>query len=64
MGGADVKLLAALGGALGLAGFADAFLYIALAGGVLAVVARLRHQRDIAFVPAILVGTCLYLWIP
>ena len=64
MGGGDVKLLAAVGAALGLPGFASALLYMSVAAGVLALVARVRKQREIAFVPAILAGTCLFFWIP
>ena len=44
-GAGDVKLLAATGTLLGPAGILRAFLYTAIAGGILAVVVALRRRR-------------------
>jgi prepilin peptidase CpaA len=44
-GAGDVKLFAALGAWLGPAGIGMAFLYTALAGGVLAVIVASRRRR-------------------
>ena len=44
-GAGDVKLFAAVGALLGPAPIATAFLYTAIAGGVLAVVVALRRRR-------------------
>ena len=62
-GGGDVKLLAAFGTWLGPVAIATAFVYAALAGGVLALATkayrrRLRSQDNtFAFAPAIALGT-------
>jgi prepilin peptidase CpaA len=62
-GGADVKLIAALGATLGPVNFLCMFFWMAMAGAVLAVVAKLRGQKDFAYVPAIVVGfTIQTLW--
>jgi prepilin peptidase CpaA len=55
-GGGDAKVLAALGATLGARDLFSLLFYVALAGGVLAVVALVRRQRDIAYVPAIALG--------
>jgi prepilin peptidase CpaA len=60
MQGGDVKLTAALGAALGHATLLPVLFWIALAGGVLAVVALLRGKRDLAYVPAIALGLVTY----
>jgi len=44
-GAGDVKLLGAIGTLLGPAGVLSAFLYTALAGGLLAVVVAVRRRR-------------------
>jgi len=56
LGGADAKLFAALGAILGPLGFALAFLFIAVAGGLLGLIARRRGQRELAYGPAIALG--------
>ena len=61
LGGADVKLLAALGAVTGPAGLVSLLLWVALAGGVLSLVAAARRQRNLAYVPAIAVGLFIYL---
>jgi prepilin peptidase CpaA len=55
-GGGDVKLLAALGAALGFEEFLRVLFFIAIAGGVLSVVALVRGKRDLAYGPAIALG--------
>ncbi|MDB5390254.1 MAG: conserved rane protein of unknown function [Planctomycetaceae bacterium] len=52
-GGGDVKLLSALGAWLGFSALVTALFWMALAGGVLAVVAAIRCQRTFAYGPAI-----------
>ena len=59
IGGADVKLLMA---ALLIFGNAALLLPVAMAGGVLGVLALLRKQRQIPYVPAIFAGSTLF-WI-
>jgi prepilin peptidase CpaA len=60
IGGGDVKLVAALGACLGPWGLLQTLFWVALAGGVLALVAKLRGQSDFAYVPAILIGLIVY----
>jgi prepilin peptidase CpaA len=64
-GGGDAKLLAALGAALGWQGFLITLLLTTLAGGLLAVVAKLKGRRDYAYGPAIAAGALGYavLWV-
>lgn len=62
-GGGDAKLLVALGPVLGLALYLQLLFTIALAGGLLALFALLREQRDLAYAPAIAIGMLvLTLW--
>ena len=61
-GGGDVKLVAALGALLGPLGFLQAMFWIALAGGVLAVLTAVRGSRDYAYVPAIAAGVVVHLF--
>jgi prepilin peptidase CpaA len=61
-GGGDVKLVVALGVALGPAPLLAALFWVAVCGGALAVVALLRGRRDLAYSPAIALGLLLY-WI-
>jgi prepilin peptidase CpaA len=65
-GAGDVKLFAAIGALLGPVPIAVAFVYTAIAGGVLALVVALHRRRrgqledhHFAYAPAILVGTCI-----
>jgi prepilin peptidase CpaA len=63
LGGGDVKLLAALGAALGAVVLLKVLFWMALAGGVLAIVSAARGRRDFAYVPAIAAGLCVQtLW--
>ena len=55
-GGGDVKLLAAIGAAVGPWALLSILAWMALAGGVLALIAAARGKRDFAYVPAIAVG--------
>lgn len=66
-GAGDVKLFAAAGTLLGPVGMLTAFIYTAIAGGMLAVIGVVRRRRQraegrstdnyIAYAPAIAVGT-------
>lgn len=60
-GGGDAKLIAALGALLGPVGLLFLLFWMALAGGVLALIAAARGQRDYAYAPAIAVGYLAYL---
>jgi prepilin peptidase CpaA len=63
LGGADVKLVAALGALAGPLGLVSLLFWTALAGGVLALVAAARRERAFAYVPAIAAGWLIYtLW--
>lgn len=55
-GGGDVKLIMALGACLGPSGLLALLFYVAVFGGFLGVLARLRGQREFAYVPAIAAG--------
>lgn len=63
-GGGDVKLVTAIGGFVGPIGLVITLFWIAIAGGGFALVAKLRGKEDLAYVPAILVGTLLYFCFP
>lgn len=56
LGGGDVKLITTLGWVIGPIGLLITLLAMAIAGGVLAIIAALRGQKDYAYVPAILAG--------
>jgi prepilin peptidase CpaA len=56
LGGGDVTLLTAIGAAVGPWALLSILAWMALAGGVLALVAAARGKRDFAYVPAIAVG--------
>jgi len=55
-GGADVKLIASLGAVFGLATELSLLFYVAVAGAVLAVIAKLRGRREFAYAVAIAIG--------
>jgi prepilin peptidase CpaA len=63
-GGADVKLVVALGAVLGPLALLFALFWVALAGGVLAALAAARGKRDLAYVPAIAAGLAAYIVYP
>jgi len=64
LGGGDVKLISSLGAALGPAALLWTLLWMALAGGCLALVAVARGRRDFAYGPAIAIGMAAYLIYP
>ncbi len=61
LGGGDVKLIAALGAAVGPLGLLVVLFWMALTGAILALVAMSRGKKDFAYVPAIAVGLMVYL---
>ncbi len=63
-GGGDAKLIAALGALLGPVGIWIVLFWMAVAGGVLALIALARGQRDYAYAPAIAAGFAVYLVYP
>lgn len=63
-GGGDAKLIAGVGAVLGPVGLLIALFWMAIAGGVLALLALCRGQRDYAYGPAILAGYIGYLVYP
>lgn len=63
-GGGDAKLIAALGTLLGPVGLLFMLFWMALAGGVLALISLVRRQGDYAYVPAIAAGYIAYLVYP
>jgi len=60
-GGGDVKVLAALGAIVGPGPLLPLLFYVAIAGGVLALVAVMRGQKDFAYAPAITLGFLAFL---
>lgn len=62
MGGADAKLFAALGAFLGPGGFLVFAFYTAVLGGILSAIAGRKKQKELAYVPAMLLGLVLYEW--
>ena len=63
-GGGDAKLIAGIGAILGPVGLLFSLFWMAILGGVLALVAMIRGQRDYAYGPAILSGYVGYLVYP
>lgn len=61
LGGGDAKLVASLGALLGPVGLLFVLFWMALAGGLLALIAVARGQRDYAYGPAIALGYLAYL---
>jgi Flp pilus assembly protein protease CpaA len=61
LGGGDVKLMAGLGAALGLPALAVVLLFAAIAGGGLALIARFRGEREVAYAPAFALGLAAFL---
>jgi prepilin peptidase CpaA len=60
-GGGDVKLLAALGAAVGFWAVWTLVFWIALAGGVLGLIAKRRGERELAFAPAMALGLAAFI---
>jgi prepilin peptidase CpaA len=63
-GGGDAKLIAGIGAILGPVGLLISLFWMAVAGGVLALIAMIRGQRDYAYGPAIAAGYVAYLVYP
>ena len=61
LGGGDAKLIAALGLLVGPVGLLIVLFGMAIAGGILSVIAIYRKQKDYAYVPAITAGFVWYL---
>jgi len=61
LGGGDAKLIGAIGTLLGPIGILIVLFWMALAGGLLALIAAARGQRDYAYGPAIALGYLAYL---
>jgi prepilin peptidase CpaA len=61
-GGGDLKLVVAIGATLGPWALLSVLFWVAISGGLLAIVALVRGRRDLAYVPAIACGLLLY-WI-
>jgi prepilin peptidase CpaA len=62
-GGGDAKLLVGLATLLGPGDFAAFLFYLAVAGGILAVVALVRGRRDIAYAPAMALGFFAFMFV-
>ncbi len=60
LGGGDAKLIAALGAALGPVPLLGVLFWMAIVGGLLALVAKWRGRQDLAYVPAIAAGLLIY----
>src|SRR5262245_21049116 len=56
LGGGDVKLVAGLGAVLGPLALLTTLFWIAIIGGALSIAAAARGRKDLAYVPAILLG--------
>ena len=63
MGGGDAKLLAALGAVVGGAALPFLMMYVAIAGGVMAIVSKIRKQKEVPFAPAFAVGYAVLVWL-
>ena len=59
-GGGDVKFVSALGAVTGPLVLLEILIYIAITGGVFAVIAAVRSQREFAYMPAITLGLAVY----
>ncbi len=60
LGGGDVKLIVALGAVLGPTALVGVLFWMAIAGGVLALVAKWGGRRDLAYAPAIASGLLIH----
>ena len=56
LGGGDAKLLGAIGAAVGPWVLLSVLAWMAVAGGILALISAARGKRDFAYVPAIAIG--------
>jgi len=62
LGGGDAKLMAGMGACLGLPILMVVFLFSSIVGGAFAYWARRRGEREVAYAPALALGTCVF-WI-
>jgi prepilin peptidase CpaA len=62
-GGGDAKLMAALGAVLGPQDYAWFMFYVAMAGGVMALVAISRGKRDLPYAQTMAVGFAVFMWL-
>ncbi len=60
-GGADAKLLAALGLCVGIDGIGPLLFWTAVAGMMLSIAAMLRSKRELAYLPAITAGLAVFM---
>ncbi|MBL8830720.1 MAG: prepilin peptidase [Planctomycetaceae bacterium] len=60
-GGADVKLLVALAGWLGLGGLLAVMFWMAIVGAALAILYRLRGASTLPYIPAIAAGLLIHI---
>ncbi len=60
-GGGDVKLLASLGAVVGVKGELSVMFYMAILGGILAILAGIRRRPDYAYAPAIALGLLAFI---
>jgi prepilin peptidase CpaA len=56
MGGGDAKLLVALGALLGPLAFVVFLLFVSIAGGLFAIVAKIRGETELPYAPAFALG--------
>jgi Flp pilus assembly protein protease CpaA len=56
MGGGDAKLLVALGALLGPLAFVVFLLFVSIAGGLFAIVAKIRGEKELPYAPAFALG--------
>jgi prepilin peptidase CpaA len=64
LGGGDVKLVTAIGAALGPTELVHVLFWIALAGGATAILAAVRGMKAFAYAPAIAAGLAVYALYP
>jgi Flp pilus assembly protein protease CpaA len=60
-GGGDVKLLTSLGAVLGVKGELGVLFYTAILGGLFALVAHFRRQREYPYAPSIALGLLAFI---
>ncbi len=58
-GGGDVKLITSLGAVFGFATEFSLLFYVAIAGAILAIIAKFRGQTEFAYAPAIAIGVVI-----
>ena len=61
LGGGDVKLLAGVGGVLGVGGLGSMLFWMAVCGGILGGIAKYRGQKELDYGPAIFAGFVIHM---